>query len=162
MRAHCVLTTQNFQLREVGGRERSHFHQPLKCGNGLAIRQRGTAGRHHDRIEHDRHAFELLQPVSDRMCGLGRANHADLHRIHANVGDHRVHLRYNHIGGHRVNGIDAQRVLRGNRRDRRHRMATQSRNRLDVGLYTRTAAAIRPGDDEDACGHDASSRLSSP
>ncbi|MEA3016700.1 MAG: hydroxymethylpyrimidine/phosphomethylpyrimidine kinase, partial [Sphingomonadales bacterium] len=40
-------------------------------GNRRFVGEDGTAGGHHHRIEHDRHR-QMLEPVGDRMRGLGR------------------------------------------------------------------------------------------
>ena len=51
---------------------------------------------------------------------------------------------------HIVNGEHAPRVLRGQRGDRRRRIAAERGHRLDVGLDAGAAAGVRPGDDQNA------------
>jgi hypothetical protein len=46
-----------------------------------------------------------------------------------------------------MDALHPQRILRGDRGDRGHRMAAEHRDRLDIGLDTRAAAAIGPGND---------------
>jgi hypothetical protein len=46
----------------------------------------------------------------------------------------------------------AERVLRGDRGDRGHRMTAEHRDRLDIGLNTGAAARIRPGNRQDMRG----------
>ena len=54
-----------------------------------------------------------------------------------------------------VDRADPERVLRGDRGDRGHRVAAEHGDRLDVGLDARAAARVRAGDDEDAGGSNA-------
>ena len=54
------------------------------------------------------------------------------------------------ISGGIVHAGDAQRVLHRDRRHRRHGVAAERGDGLDVGLNARAAAGIRAGDDEDA------------
>ena len=103
-------------------------------------------------------ALQPLEPLGDLLGGEGAADHADLHRVDADVGDDRVDLREDHFGRDRMDGGHAERVLRGDRGDRGHRMAAEHGDRLDVGLDARAAAGIRAGDDEDARGLSRSSR----
>ena len=53
--------------------------------------------------------------------------------------------------GTMMHGIDAKRILRGNRGNRRHRMPAEHRHRLDISLNPRPAAAVGASDkDQDA------------
>src|SRR3546814_5506917 len=49
-----------------------------------------------------------------------------------------------------VNGVNAKRVLHGDRGDRRRRITAKRGDRLDVGLKPRAAATIGSGNDENA------------
>src|SRR3546814_1175850 len=52
-----------------------------------------------------------------------------------------------------MDALHAERVLRGDRGDRGHRVAAEHRHRLDVGLNPGAAAAVGPRNDENARGH---------
>ena len=142
------------QLGQVGRRDGRDVHQPAERGDGRVVGKRRAAGRDHHRIEHDRQArllgLQPLEPLRDLLGGEGAADHADLHRVDADVADDRVDLREDHLGRNRVDRGDAERVLRGDRGDRGHRVAAEHGDGLDVGLNPRAAARIRAGDDQDA------------
>ncbi|MPN30490.1 hypothetical protein SDC9_177961 [bioreactor metagenome] len=76
--------------------------------------------------------------------------HADLDRIHANVFHHRVNLRLQHLGRNAVDAAHALRVLCGDGGDRRHAVAAQRAEGLEVGLNARAPAAVRTCDGQHA------------
>jgi hypothetical protein len=53
-----------------------------------------------------------------------------------------------------MNGVNAQRVLRCQRRNRGHSETTERAHRFDVSLDAGAAARIRTSDDEDPSVHD--------
>lgn len=112
-------------------------HQHL---HGGLVDQHGATGGHHDRAEH-----HLCQAVP--VDGLGHGahdvrcvQHADLHRVHTDVVDHRVDLVAQQLHRQVMDGAHAQRVLC---RDSRHAETAQCRERLQVGLDTGAATAVR-------------------
>jgi hypothetical protein len=85
---------------------------------------------------------------SSRAATCSAANHADLDRVDSDIADNSFNLRENHLGRDRMDGADADRVLRRDRRDGRHRVTAEHRDRLDIGLNAGAAAGIGTGNDE--------------
>ncbi len=150
---HCRLTTQRVEFGQVGRGHRGDAHQPGEGGDRCLVSQSRTTGRDHDGIEHDRHARHRLESRRHGVGSFGRADHADLHGVHADIGDDRVDLGDHHVGRNGVNALHAEGILRGDGRDRGHRVAAEHGDRLDIRLDARAAARIGAGDDEDAGGH---------
>ena len=149
-----ILASQPVELGQVRGGDGRQFHQPAEGCDGGIVSQHRPVGRHHHRIEDDRHV-QILQPVGDEIGGECAADHPDLHRIHAEVAHHRINLREDDLRRDRVHGRDPAGVLGRDCGDRRHRVAAEHGDGLDVRLNTRSAAAVGPGNDEDAGnGHD--------
>jgi hypothetical protein len=90
------------------------------------------------------------------LRGFRRSDHADLHRIDADVADTAFDLRHDDLRRYRMHRLHAQRILRGDRGNRGHRVAAEHGNGLDIRLDTRAAAAVGPGNDEDARRHNSS------
>ena len=63
---------------------------------------------------------------------------------------HGAHLRDDHLRRDGVHRVDRDRVLRGDRRDRRHPVHAARGERLQVGLDAGAAAGVRAGDREHA------------
>ena len=101
-----------------------------------------------NRIEH--HVFRRMlgQLRGDGLDVFRRADHADLHRIDADVGENGVDLRRDEIGGNHLHRLDAERVLRRQRAQDRHAIAAERRKRLDVALAAGAAGRIGAGDRE--------------
>ena len=142
-----ILTAQNFQLWQIGRRQRGKPHKPFKCGYGIRIRQNRAARRDHDRVEYNRERL-VRKAVCHRMRGVRIANHPDFDRVHANVADDCANLVNHHLRWNHVHRIDAQRILRGNGGHRRHRMAAKHRHRLDIRLNPSAATAVGTGDNQ--------------
>jgi hypothetical protein len=146
------IAAQCFELGEVGRDDCRAAHQPLERGDRRIVRQRRAAARDHDGVEHHGHG-ELGELVGERQRRARRTDHPDLDRIDADIAHHCVHLRDHHVGGHRVHGADAERVLRGDRSDRGHRVAAEHRDGLDIGLDASAATRIGTGNDQDTRRH---------
>ncbi len=155
VREHRLLAAQGFEFGQVRRRDHRAIEQGLERRDRRRVGEHRPARRDHHRIEHQRRLREvgLGKPIRHRGSGFCTPDHADLDRIDADVRRDAVDLREHHVGRHRMDALHAQRVLRGDRGDRRHRMAAEHRDRLDIGLGPRAAAAIRPGDNQNACGH---------
>ena len=142
------LAGQPIEFRQVRGSDGRYVHQPSESSNGRVIGKRRAAGRDHHWVEYDRKtgllAFQLFEPPSDLLSSECASDHADLHRVDADVTDDRVDLREDHFGRDRVDRGYAHRVLGRNCRDGRHCVAAKHRNSLDVGLNPRAAARIEP------------------
>jgi hypothetical protein len=76
--------------------------------------------------------------------------HTGFDRIGTDVAEAEFDLLGNEIVRYRVNAKYAMGVLRGERGDRRHRIAAHTGDGFDVALNARPAAGIGAGDDEDA------------
>ena len=76
------------------------------------------------------------------------AEHPDLDRVDADVGEHRAHLREHDLGGTGWIAIDADGVLGGDRGDRTRPVHAAARERLQIGLDAGAAAGVRAGDRE--------------
>src|SRR5690606_38201520 len=107
-----------------------------------------AVGRHHDRIEHHLLYAVVADRPGDDVHDLGRMQHADLERIHADVAEHRLDLRLEKVHRYRMNAGDASGVLRGQCGNRRHGITAKCGNGLDVGLDAGTATAVGTGDRE--------------
>ena len=82
-----------------------------------------------------------------RVGGLGLdrvdvSEHADLDRVDADVARHGPDLREYHLGRDVVDRGDPNRVLRGDRGDRRHPVDAAGGKGLEVGLDPGTAARV--------------------
>ena len=89
---------------------------------------------------------QLVERRRDRERDLGGAEHPDLDRVDADVREHRAHLREHDLRRDRMDGGDADRVLRGDRGDRARAVHAAARERLQVGLDAGAAAGVRAGD----------------
>ncbi|MEJ7714572.1 MAG: hypothetical protein WKF40_02215 [Thermoleophilaceae bacterium] len=107
----------------------------------LGQQDRAALGDHHG-VHHDRGtAREVQRPVH----GVDRghvAQHADLHRIHADVLGDRPHLVDHRLRRHRVNRGHFPGVLRGDRRDRGHPVGAAPGEGLQVGLDPGATAGV--------------------
>ena len=148
-----LLAAQAPGFGQVGRGDGRNIHQAAEGGDRRVIGKLGAAGRNHDRVEDDGHALHLREAVGYDFGGKGAADHADLHRIDADVGSHRIDLGENHFRRYRMDGADPFRILGGDGGDRGHGMAAEHGDRLDIGLDAGAAAAVGPGDDEDARDH---------
>ena len=92
----------------------------------------------------------MINCPGDDFNDFRGVKHAYFDCIHANIVQYRLQLCLQNVGRHAVNCRHAQRVLGGNRRDRRHPKAAECSNRLQVRLNAGTAAAVRPRDGEHA------------
>src|SRR5882757_5144589 len=75
-------------------------------------------------------------------------NHADLHRLHVEIAEHRIDLRGHEVRGHLMNAGDALRVLRGERGDDGRAVDAEGGERLQVRLDAGAARGVRAGDGE--------------
>ena len=85
------------------------------------------------------------------MRSVRIANHPDFDSVHANVADDRANLVNYNLRWNHMHGIDAQRVLRGNRGHCCHGMAAKHGHGFDIRLNPRAAAAVGPRDNQNAC-----------
>ena len=141
------LTGKRFQFCPIWRRQCCDAGEPREASDGRLVGERRAARRHHDGVEDDRHS-QALQPLGDRLGGFRRTDHADLDRVGADVAQHRIDLRQHHVGRHRHHRLHAERVLRGDRGDRRHPMHAAAREGLQVGLDPGAATGVRAGDRE--------------
>jgi hypothetical protein len=152
-RNRILAARQRRKLRQVRSYDRRNIHQLPKGGDRGLVGQDRAARRDHHGIEDDRHPLETPQPLRDCTGGIGRTDHADLHRIHADVVDDGIDLLQHHLGGDRHDVLHSERVLGGDRRDRGHGVAAQHRHRFDVGLDAGAASGVGTGDDQDSGDH---------
>src|SRR5262249_52816211 len=79
--------------------------------------------------------------------------HADLHRVDLQIGEHRVDLRGDERRWHIVNAGHAQRVLGGERGDHARAIDAERRESLEVSLDAGAAAGIGARDGDRDRGH---------
>ena len=77
--------SQRLQLRECSASPPRRAASAARRPRSSRVGEHRAAGRDHHRIEHDRHRASCSQPVRHRMRRFGRADHADLHRVDADV-----------------------------------------------------------------------------
>ena len=117
---------------------------------GRVVEEHGAGLGDHHGVDHDRRAgLQQAERVFDGADGLRGAEHPDLHGVDADVLCHLPDLLDDHLRRRRVHRADAGRVLRGQRRDRRHPVDAAARERLQVRLDAGAAAGVRAGDRED-------------
>ena len=132
------------EVRRDHVRER---HEVLADGADSVVPQQPVAALgDHDGVEDDVARAEARQLGRDRADQLGRVEHPDLHRVRPDVLEDRRDLRGRELRRHRVNPPHSLRVLGRERRDRRHPVAAEGRERLEIGLDAGPAAAVRAGD----------------
>ena len=112
-------------------------------GLHLLGRELVAAARGEHRVEDQRHVGIIGDDLGDRGDDLDAAQHADLERIDRHVLEQAARLVGDPLGVERLHAFDAERVLHGDRRDDRQRMAAHARERQDVGLQARAAGRIR-------------------
>ena len=119
--------------------------------DGVSSDQTVTAGCHHHGVKH--HAGELIMvnSPSHDLDNLRCMQHPDLDGVNADVFNHRLDLRLQKLGRHSMDALDTQGVLRCQRSDRTHAVATQGGKCFQVGLNASPAPTVRAGDGEDTC-----------
>ena len=80
------------------------------------------------------------QALCDDVDDLSGGYHADLHRIGADILEHRIDLRPDHFRRDILHGTNAAGVLRGDGRDGRFRVKTVRCYGFDVGLDAGSSA----------------------
>ena len=117
----------------------------------LVEQPRAALGDHHG-VEDDGRLRNQAERGGDGPDRLGRAEHADLDGVDADVGGDGAHLLRDGLRRQRVDGRDAGRVLRRDRRDRGHSVDPAAGEGLQVGLNAGAAAGVRAGDRQNAPG----------
>ena len=100
------------------------------------------AGGHHHRVNHH---MPGLVPAKRRRHGVHGPlirQHANFHRVWHNILKDTGQLFFQQLVRHRLHAADAQRILGGDRRHRRHPVYPVSRHRLEIRLDPRPAAAV--------------------
>jgi hypothetical protein len=106
----------------------------------------------HDRIHDEWHAG-VGEVVGNGPDQLRREEHPRLRRIDPDVVEDRLELSADELGRELVHRRNLDRVLRGQRDDRRHPVAAGSRERLQVRLDPRASAGVRPGNGQCSRNH---------
>jgi hypothetical protein len=129
---------------------RHHVGQGEQLGHqGLArvgLEERITGLGDHHRIEDDTPLSVGAQALGHRADDGRRGEHADLHRIGAEVVQHHVDLLGHERGLHVDNAVNAHGVLGGERGDDGHAEHAKGAERLQIRLDAGTAAGVRAGD----------------
>jgi hypothetical protein len=142
---------QRPRLRDVGSDDgRARDEQRPERVLGVLVEKPHTALGDHHRVEHDRRVRDEFERPADSLDGRRRAEHADLHGIHADVLGDRANLLDNDLAGDGVNSGDGDRVLRGDRGDGRHPVNAAPRERLEIGLDAGPTTGVGAGDGEHA------------
>ena len=126
---------------QVGARKHlAHQHRHRFLGN-----QAVAAGGHHHRVEHHMGGLVMRDGPGHHLGHLGGVQHANFDGVGADVVEHRLNLRLQKRRWHGMDVLHAQRVLRGQGRDRAHPVAAQRGKGFQVGLDAGAAAAVGPG-----------------
>ena len=129
---------------------RHHVGQGEQLGHqGLARvgLEEGIAGLgDHHRIEDDAPLPVGAQALGHRADDRRRGEHADLHRIGAEVVQHHVDLLGHERGLHVDDAVDAHGVLGGERGDDGHAEHAKGAEGLQIRLDAGTPAGVRAGD----------------
>ena len=116
-------TAQDLGLGHVRGDNVSQGHQVRDQRiDSLLLDEARAAGGHHDRVDH--HVARLMetQTLCDDVDDLGGGYHAYLHRIRADILEHRIDLRADHFRRGILHGANAAGVLRRDGGDNRFRV----------------------------------------
>jgi len=70
----------------------------------LRVEQDGAALGDHHRVEDDRGIADEREGVANRLDRRSVSEHADLHRVDADVARDRAHLLDDHLGRYRLEG----------------------------------------------------------
>ena len=119
--------------RDQGGHERV---------DRVPVEQARPALRNHHGIEDDVAKRVAIERVGDDHDDRRVREHADLRRVEGEVTRDRVDLRGDHRGRHGIDARDAERVLRGQRRDRRRAEDAVRGEGLQIGLDSRASARV--------------------
>ena len=153
---------QYARLRQIRRDHPRYRHERItQRSDRVFAQQMMTALRHHHRIEHDVAHNVMSQPVRDRRRNLRGRHHADLHRVHAHIGEDRIDLLGDKCRIDRLERSHALRVLRRQRGDHRHAIGAEGRERLQVGLNAGTPTGIRTRDGKDVGDHAATAGAAS-
>ena len=102
--------------------------------------------RDHHRVHDDGNARgQLVERAGHRVHGVDRAEHPDLDRVDANIGQDRPHLGEDHLGRDRRDRLYADGVLGGDRSDRRRPVHAAACEGLQVRLDAGSATGVRAG-----------------
>src|SRR5690606_23632185 len=107
--------------------------------------RRAALGKH-DRVDDELPDAVPLERVRDSLRQLRRIEHPGLDRVRSDIEHYRIDLLDDGVDRHRIYPVDADAVLRGNRRYGRHAEYAELLHRLQVRLYAGAAAGIRSGD----------------
>ena len=128
--------------RRLRQQQLAHRVRHLVAGELVAA----TRGQH--RIEDQRHVRIVGDDLGDRRDVLDAAEHADLERVDRHVLEQRSAPGRRPSRSRSPAGPRRRRVLHGDRRDHRQRMAAHAGERQDVGLQAGAARRIGCGERE--------------
>ena len=130
-------------LRDVGRDDLCQREQLLREGlHGVVPQQPGAGGGHHHRVHHDVFCLIEAQPLGDGADERCRGDHADLHGVGVDVGEHGVQLSGQKLRRRLKDAGHTGGVLCGQGRDGTHGKDAVGRHGLDVGLDAGTATGI--------------------
>lgn len=139
-----VATDEHAGLGQIGGEDGGARNDLLdERPVGVGLQQSRTRLGDHDGIDDDGRARrQLIERTGDGKRDLGSAEHSHLDGTHTYISRNRTHLSQNNLGGNRMDGGDAERVLRGDGCDGAGAVHAAARKRLEVGLDTGPAAGV--------------------
>ena len=123
---------------------------PLDRVQGAGRQQAVAVLGHRHRVHHERRGGGRPACSATVSTIAGGGQHPGLHRLHADVAEHRVQLGADRGQGQLPVALHADRVLRGDRADHAHPVHAEGEHRLQVGLHPGAAAGVRAGDSEHA------------
>ena len=116
-------TAQHLGLGHVRGDNVGQGHQVRDQRiDSLLLDETRAAGGHHNRVDHHVARPMETQALCDDVDDLGGGHHAYLHRIRADILEHRIDLRSDHFRRNVLHGADAAGVLRRDGGDDRFRI----------------------------------------
>src|SRR5699024_885160 len=104
-----------------------------------------TALGDHHRVHHHVRQLVPVDRLGDGLGDLGGGEHSDLDRVHARVGQERVELVRDELGGNTVHPGDTAGGLGGECGDHTHPEGAVGGEGLQVGLDPRASAGVAAG-----------------
>ena len=107
-----ALAGEDLRLGQVGGGDGRQGEQLGAEGlDGVVGQELGPAGGDHDGVDHDVGGVVIGQALGDDVDEGGGRDHADLHRVGVDVGEHGVDLLAQKVRADLIDAGDAGGVL---------------------------------------------------
>src|SRR5262249_54874512 len=136
--------SESLSLIHIGHHEHCECEQFLQRSAAAGLQETAAACGLHNRVNNQAGTFRLTEePGYDANDWRGK-EHPRLHGRRSQLRKDRFNLAEHHFRTAGLDCAEALRVLSGNASDRARAMNAKGCERLQVGLDTRTAPAVRP------------------